>query len=120
MSCSFEPACGGFQPSFFHHPHLARAARAGNAEDLADLLARVIADHVEHRRREPAPVSSAAGGCRAPGSLTKAAANAGDDRNLAVEPLKPPPLKFRSPCSRGYGFRARSRKCARPGMTFRV
>src|ERR1700721_59930 len=30
----------------FHHPHLAHAARAGDAEDLAGLVARQIADHV--------------------------------------------------------------------------
>src|ERR1700687_806411 len=29
-----------------HHPHLADAARTGDAEDLAGLVARQIADHV--------------------------------------------------------------------------
>src|ERR1700722_9095037 len=30
----------------FHHPHLAHTARAGDAEDLAGLVPREIADHV--------------------------------------------------------------------------
>src|ERR1700694_972798 len=31
---------------FLHHPHLAHAARAGDAENLAGLVARQFADHV--------------------------------------------------------------------------
>src|ERR1700726_2423140 len=30
----------------FHHPHLAHAARTGDAEHLAGLIARQLADHV--------------------------------------------------------------------------
>src|SRR5450631_4366541 len=41
------PTCMRRLPAgLFHHPHLAHAARAGDAEDLAGLVAGEIADHV--------------------------------------------------------------------------
>src|SRR6478735_10981160 len=40
------PLVRGFPAFHFHHPHLADAAGAGDAEHLAGLVARQIADHV--------------------------------------------------------------------------